>query len=78
MHKLSFPIILAAVLAITGAVNAQKTSEKYMISATAGGVNFVSGDVSRVGVDAGRLLKYDNVRVGEHVVTGKMAGSRFS
>ena len=71
MHKLSFPIILAAVLAITGAVNAQKTSEKYMISATAGGVNFVSGDVSRVGVDAGRLLKYDNVRVGQHVLTGE-------
>jgi hypothetical protein len=70
MRKKTFPLVLTAILCIS-AVTAQRSAEKYLISATAGGVNFISGEVSRVGPQTGHLLKGDSIRVGESVLTGE-------
>ncbi|MCV5132938.1 FecR family protein, partial [Escherichia coli] len=46
--------------------------DKWMISARAGGVNYVEGDVAVVRSNArsGRLLKGDMVEIGDRVSTG--------
>src|SRR5262245_49719287 len=62
-----------AVLAVfTASSFAQKASEKYLISAKAGGVNEIVGDVSieRAGGRIGRLFKGDEVQAGEKVSSG--------
>ena len=48
------------------------TSQKYLITAKAGGVNLVEGDVtiSRVSGRSGILIKGDEVQIGERVTTG--------
>src|SRR5690242_6239037 len=72
-----FGIAVAAVLlavsvpAQSGAV-AAAAGDKYVISAKAGGVNFVSGDVGlvRQSGSSGRLLKGDRMEIGDRVSTG--------
>jgi hypothetical protein len=51
---------------------ASAAGDKYVISAKAGGVNFVEGDVSVVRRDgkAGPLLKGDTIEIGDKVSTG--------
>lgn len=46
--------------------------DKYIISAKAGGVNYVEGAVVRVGADgkSSRLLKGDSLQIGERISTG--------
>ncbi len=48
------------------------TADKYLITAKAGGVNLVEGDVtiSRAGGRSGLLIKGDEVQIGERVSTG--------
>ncbi|HEX8637118.1 MAG TPA: FecR domain-containing protein, partial [Pyrinomonadaceae bacterium] len=52
---------------------ASAVSDMYVISAKAGGVNFVEGKVAvaRKNAKSGLLLKGDNVEIGERVVTGE-------
>jgi hypothetical protein len=68
--RLSALIAVLAVCAASGL--AQKVSDKYLISAKAGGVNEIVGDVTveRAGGRVGRLFKSDEVQVGEKVSTG--------
>ena len=64
---------LIAVLAVcAGLVSAQKAADKFIISAKAGGVNEIVGDVTieRSGGRVGRLFKGDEVQIGERVSTG--------
>lgn len=76
MNKLSFRSMVGLALAAfaTLAVSAQQTptSEKYLISANAGGVNFASGSVSvaRGNKTGGLLLMGDQIEVGDVVSTG--------
>jgi hypothetical protein len=68
--RVSAAIAVLAVCAVSSI--AQKASDKYLISAKAGGVNEVVGDVTiaRSGGRLGRLFKGDEVQVGEKVTTG--------
>lgn len=76
MHKPSFRWIIVAALAVfaVGAVPAQQTpaSQKYLISAKAGGVNHTQGSVSvaRANNTGGLLLMGDQIEVGDKVLTG--------
>jgi hypothetical protein len=78
MKKLKFRLLMLvaiAVIAVAG-VSAQRTAtsstDKYMISAKAGGVNQIAGSVNiaRVNDTSGLLLKGDQIEVGEKVSTG--------
>ena len=68
--RVSAAIAVLAVCAVSAF--AQKASDKYLISAKAGGVNEIVGDVTieRSGGRNGRLFKGDGVQVGEKVSTG--------
>ena len=63
--------VIIAVAVFVGPVLAQNATSKYLISAKAGGVNEIVGDVT---VDrsgrVGRLFKGDEVQIGERVSTG--------
>ncbi len=64
-------VFAAAVTAQTGAISAA-AGDKYLISAKAGGVNYVSGPVGVVRSvgKSGHLLKGDNLEIGDRVSTG--------
>jgi len=68
--RVSAAIALLAMCAASS--SAQKTSDKYLISAKAGGVNEIVGDVTveRAGGRVGRLFKGDEVQVAEKIITG--------
>lgn len=76
MNKLTFRWMILVVLGAfaIGAVSAQQTprADKYLISATAGGVNFTQGSVSvaRGNDTGGLLLTGDQIGVGDKVSTG--------
>lgn len=76
MNKLTFRWIMVVTLSAfaTAAVSAQQTatSNKYLISAEAGGVNFTHGTVSvaRGNNTGGLLLMGDQIEVGDKVSTG--------
>ena len=64
--------IIAVFAVCAASAFAQKAADKYLISAKAGGVNEIVGDVTveRSGGRVGRLFKGDEVQVGERVSTG--------
>jgi len=64
--------VIAVLAVCAGSVFTQTTSDKYVISAKAGGVNEIVGDVTieRSGGRVGRLFKGDEVQAGEKVSTG--------
>lgn len=64
-------VFAAAVTAQTGAISAA-AGDKYLISAKAGGVNYVSGPVGVVRSvgKSGHLLKGDSLEIGDRVSTG--------
>jgi len=72
MLKLSSLLVaIVAMAVVSGPVAAQRATDKYLISAQAGGVNFVSGQVQRLGASRGRLLKGDSIAVGDTIQTGE-------
>lgn len=76
MNKLSFrwTILVAVTLLAAAAISAQRsaTSQKYLISAKAGGVNYTQGAVGIARNDrtGGLLIMGDEIEVGEKVSTG--------
>jgi FecR protein len=80
MKKLKFPAILVVALtslAAIGVIAQERTrtagvSDKYLISAKAGGVNLTEGKVSVIRADAtsDMVLKGDQIDVGEKLSTG--------
>ena len=66
-----FGIALIAMTAAAGSGQVT-TADKYLITAKAGGVNHVEGDVTinRADGRSGILVKGDNVEIGERVTTG--------
>ncbi|MFN0140967.1 MAG: FecR domain-containing protein [Pyrinomonadaceae bacterium] len=76
MNKLCFRWMIIAVMAVglVATVSAQRTtaSDKYLISAEAGGVNYTQGQVSvaRVNNTGGVLVMGDEIEVGDRVSTG--------
>src|SRR5262245_58277222 len=62
---------IIGIVVCVGSALAQNAPSKYLISAKAGGVNEIVGDVTveRAG-RVGRLFKGDEVQVGERVITG--------
>jgi len=73
--KMRFYCVSTAIIAIVVSVGsgfAQTAPSKFLISAKAGGVNEVVGDVTveRDGGRVGRLFKGDEVQIGERVSTG--------
>lgn len=83
MKQITLRLLSCAALCIFSAsfVSAQDNrvasavSDMYVISAKAGGVNFVEGKVAvaRKNAKSGLLLKGDNVEIGERVITGENA-----
>lgn len=67
-----FLALLVCLAAVGGTTHAQ-TRDKYLISAQAGGINFVSGNVTVVRAGSGRqqsLMDQDNLESGDVVTTG--------
>jgi hypothetical protein len=72
-RKASFWFAVVVIAVSVPALFAQvKVADKYLITARAGGVNEVAGEVSVERVDGrvNRLLKGDEVQIGEKVATG--------
>lgn len=78
-HSLLIAKVLVLGMMLVGAVLAQDpraitaAGNEFVISANAGGVSFVEGDVtvSRVNGKTGRLLRTDTLEVGDRVTTGE-------
>lgn len=70
--KLLVSSIVVVVAAMAGSAVAQSTADKYIISAKAGGVNYVEGNVVSLSQDGvgSRVFKGDRLEVGERLQTG--------
>src|SRR4051812_15670674 len=73
MNKWSVLVLLASLAFVSSA--AGQTPERYVVSARAGGVNFVSGQLSvtKAGGSVATLLRQDTIEVGDEASTGDSA-----
>ena len=72
MKKIALPAVAVLVFAVAALGQTTAVSDKFLISAKAGGVNAVDGDVfiKRVDGRTSHLFKGDEVQIGERVSTG--------
>ena len=72
MKKVALSVVVVIAFSLTAFTQTTTVSDKFLISAKAGGVNAVDGEVfiKRADGRTGHLFKGDEVQIGERVTTG--------